>query len=92
MRGFFSLVLGFAFLAIINVFLERVLTYCKDNSYIAILHNTFFFVCLFNVFWLVREGLEVYIYRTLRMYILFWFFIIITYIVYLFLTYKKTTK
>lgn len=92
MRGFFSLVLGFAFLAIINVFLERVLTYCKDNSYIAILHNTFFFVCLFNVFWLVREGLEVYIYRTLRMYILFWFFIIITYVVYVFLTYKKTTK
>ncbi len=82
MRGVLSLFFGFILIAVMNVILERVVVIYKENNMNGILQNTFFFASIFNSFWLVREGLEVYIYRMSRMYILFWFFIFITYLIY----------
>ena len=82
MRGFWSLFIGFGLIAAMNVFLERIVIYYKESNIQSIVQNTFFLVVIFNAFWLVREGLEVYIYRMFRMYVLFWVFIVFTYIVY----------
>tara|TARA_B100001093_G_scaffold305440_2_gene291511 strand:+ start:69150 stop:70466 length:1317 start_codon:yes stop_codon:yes gene_type:complete len=82
MRGFWSLFIGFGLIAIMNVFLERIVIYYKESNIHTIVQNTFFLVVIFNAFWLVREGLEVYIYRMFRMYVLFWVFIVLTYFIY----------
>lgn len=88
MRGFWSLFIGFGLIAVMNVFLERIVIYYKESNIQSIVQNTFFLVVIFNAFWLVREGLEVYIYRMFRMYVLFWVFIVLTYTIYFII--KKT--